>query len=128
MRTLNTIEIDVPRSKLIDSLKKSKEKFKEEHAKALEEWSELVGKYIDKCKALLSEGKLGQRDLYLNAHKPEDKAGEYDKIIGFFEASSDDTITITKEQYDCIENDEWDWRLQHRALLASNNTELMNYR
>lgn len=117
--TLKTIEIKVLKKTIISHLKTNKKKFLKELKAALKLYKEVVEKeLLDK----LEDHRAGKRvDLNMHIPYPKDHSAEYDKLVAFFSATKEADVTITKEQWDAVVNDEWDFRVQASDTVGTLN-------
>lgn len=125
---LDDITIEAATAGLIGKLRENKAKYVKEHAAAMDEWRKLVKAELEEKVKKLESGDLEQNDLSFEAIRPIDRSAQYDKMIGFFEASVEPILKLTKQQYDCIVNDQWDWRQDAARISASNRGTMSRYR
>jgi len=93
-----------------DLLAKLKEN-RETHTKCFEEarlaYVEKAQEAIEKKLEELKEGKATH--LAFSLRPPHDHSAEYDVVIQMVEATVDETIELTAEQFSCFILDEWQW-------------------
>ena len=117
--TLNSIESTVKRTLILETLQANKKKYVAEFLKAQELYHKMATEALESRLHAFREGK--GKDLSFNIPKPKNHTSEYDKTIAFFEASNDESITLTKEQWDSIVNDEWDFRFEASTIIGALN-------
>lgn len=108
MHTNLDISVRVKTKDLIKALKANKELHLKDYKKALEVWfKDLKEIYISLLKEIETRNMNAKYEICLQSPINNEKL--YEKYIGMFEMTTDDTIEISSEDYGCIVDDNWDW-------------------
>jgi hypothetical protein len=102
------INVKVPVAKLIEALISNKAKHLEDYSKAVTVYFRDMQELLSNLTYQSSQLNLSQ-DYTIKLHKPVNNEKLYDKYIGMFQMTVDDTIEISAEEYGCIVDDNWDW-------------------
>lgn len=102
-----SMKVKVKLSDLISALEKNKQKHLDDYKIACEVyWEEAESE----LKKLYKEVKAKTaKQIYLHKNPPINNEKLYDKYIGMFTLTVDETIEITTEDYGCIVDDSWSW-------------------
>jgi hypothetical protein len=108
-------KVNVSRLALIKALEKNRERHKATYEKAKVGFKK---KLIEVFSRALVVAKTGKYPTKLHLPIPAAHLEEYDRALGMLKMHTDDTITLTAQEYDCYIRDEWDWKA---AWSASNS-------
>lgn len=107
---MNTLSVTVPKSELLDCLKRNRKEHAEDTALAREGFRmELQQELEEKLETLKAGGSV---NLQIQCRKPDTHLDDYDDVIGMLEMATDTTVELSHEQYKCWVRDQWDWRDQ----------------
>ena len=118
--TDNNITMSFKTEEVSNRLKENKNKHETEYKEAkkeyvktvqkkLEEALKKVSKAIDAAKAgKVKLNNLGTHEVH-NLPEPHSYSKEYARVISMLEATCDETIELTSNEFDRFMNDNWDW-------------------
>lgn len=109
------INVTVKVADLIAALEKNKKKHQEDYKKALEVFFKELDQELHALWSHAHNKNLAVKYTY-NKSKPVDNSALYDKYIGMFKMSVEETSNISAEDYGCIVDDNWEWALSANLL------------
>lgn len=121
----NQLKVTVDRKTLLETIKKNREKFREDYELAKKGFRIELRKELAKKIRLLDEGK--KVDLTFKNHKPDNHLSKYDEIIEMLEMSGANEVELDSDAFKKYVKNEWDWaRYWHTSnsmymLSASSN-------
>lgn len=102
------MNVNVSRRVLLEKVSLNREAHRAVLEEALAGWRRVARQEL----TILTD-KVGQEKyprLHVNLPLPEDHSGEYDAAISMLEASVDDTIEISFDDYRQLALDQWGWK------------------
>jgi len=118
------IEIKANVNELLDHLKANRKAHVADYKKAVRVYK------ADLRDAVTELGKKARSAAFLDhsysvsLRKPELKLVEYNKHIAMLEMSTEDTIVIGSDEFDCIVNDNWHWLQAAKLVNFSYSSKL----
>ena len=99
----------VEKGKLLEALKRNREKHAVEYQDALEGWAETariqLADEIDDLKTCPEEA-----SLYFNLPKPESYVADYDRAIAMVEMDVRETLEMSESDFSKFVLDQWGWK------------------
>lgn len=109
-------EVKIKRDELKQIVAKNRAEHRDIFLKAQEKYREEVIKELD---AMLAEARAGRKvRRHIQLIEPTDYTAEYDRLLRMLELSTDDTVSLTEQEFTCYVMDEWGWS---RAWAVSNS-------
>jgi hypothetical protein len=105
-------EVKVKKAELLEILAKNRS---DHRGLFLEAQASYHKKVIEVLESLLStarEGKSFDLDQLMSLRKPQDYTAHYDRALKMLKMSVEDTVKITRAEFQCFVEDSWDWSRQ----------------
>lgn len=122
MHRIGIKDLEYPRKKLIEILKKNREAHKAEFKKAMEEYKIAIVKAAEELLENIKNGDDSTKRL--DVVKPVDHSNHYDRAIAMFELATADNIELKQEVFEQLVLDQWDWKDQLAQASMSNSKYL----
>ena len=108
---INTLQITVKVSKLLNILKENREKHKENYDNAVKKFLELSTNELTERLENIKQNKIEDinRILVFNLPVPVNYLSAYNEIINMLEFCAQEEIKIDSSQYNAWVEDKWDW-------------------
>lgn len=110
MNKVGEIEVQVPRSDLLNVLLKNRDAHKAIVKEAREGYVIKAREALERRLKDLAEGKIVSLDFNLTV--PVDNTKAYNTVIGMLQMSAEQTITLSASEYRCLVEDNWGWKQQ----------------
>lgn len=112
MRIVGSITTKVGVGDLITKLRANRSKHEEQHVIAMKAWRKKVSEVADASVKMADEGSLKKlpKDWNKVMDIPITYLKEYDNAILMLEASTDQELELTQEQFNCLYLDQWGWK------------------
>jgi hypothetical protein len=115
---LGELKFDFSRTEIMERVKENRDKHAEEFAVALKGYYLEVQEQLEKIaeeaqKASVKAGK--EKDpksltYSVNARKPEDHTGDYDRILDMLRLAKNENIELDEQEFAQYVRDEWAWK------------------
>lgn len=116
LRGLDTIRVDIP--KLIEVLKKNREKHVKEYNDAVEGWKLEALKVLKKKSQAIKKGEEFS-NLNFGLNKPVSHEKEYDRVIEMMEFTKDTELELDSQAFNQYVRDEWAWTQEFKTMSAN---------
>ena len=103
------MEAVIDKAKLLEILRANKAKHVEVFEEAVKGWKRHVLEVLNEKEKLIRSGRL-PKTLALSLPAPENRARDYDRVIGMLELHQGDTFTLPEQEYSWYVDDNWDWK------------------
>lgn len=114
-------EIEVNKTKLIETLYENKSKHIKEYNESITAWRDNIMQAVDKIKEKIQESPdVDPTHLISRIRKPHNHSDQYNTVIGMMEMDVKENVTISQSDYMYFIKDEWDWKRDFAATYASN--------
>lgn len=110
-------KVRINKDKLVAKLKENRSKHKEEFIAALQGWKTIV--LVTLKKNLTLAEKDEEWHLSVSEEKPQDHTKDYDHVISLLEASVDDIVVISAQEFRQYHDDEWRWKGVHTEAFSN---------
>lgn len=119
LRGLHTVRVET--IALIGMIRDNMAAHKAEYEQAIagfwDEFHDLVSKAADETRE--DARKLAEKAVYLK--RPESHVDDYERALAMLEASLDDELEITSDQFNCYWLDQWRWKEDFSSTAALYN-------
>jgi len=107
------MNLNVRVEELLVILRKNLKTHRQEYEKALEKWKDVVIIELEEFIAALKKGKK----IYIRSRLPvpEEHSDDYHAAIGLLEMAVDETIELSKDEYQTYVLDNWHWAASFAA-------------
>lgn len=107
------MEVRIKTDKLLAILKENLAKHREIVEEAFTQYRALA---ITELDAMIREAKAGKRIRRgITLVEPVDQTKEYQKAIRQLELSTEEVITLSEHEFDCLVMDNWNWKVSFSA-------------
>lgn len=114
------MDVKVKKDDILNKLRANREAHIVEYQKAVENYWRKAQELLDERMSMFgSEPNLeAVPHMHFEISAPENFVESYDSVIGMIEASADDTIVLSRQNYLMFMDDQWEWK-DHFAYLNS---------
>jgi len=139
MMASSSISMSFSKATVVETLKKNREEHETIYNEAVEGYRKAFVEAVRETEGILAD-KLGELDKTklpspsLKKHPlqslkvPKNQLKEYDTVLEMLELTSDDTIVLDQDQYNCYMKDNWYWMneflLNNSAYSATASSKL----
>ncbi len=112
-------KVTILKTALLESIQKNREQHEVEYREAYAGYVKVLRKSLEKCLALVADGKEVDRNKLLAMQEPTSHTKDYDRVILMLEMSVATEITISEQQFRQYVLDEWAWMAQFKGVSAT---------
>ncbi len=107
--------VTLSRADLVAKLKQNRAAHNEEYLTALTGWHQKVLTALHETSVEFDRTE-DTKDLNIGYRfpKPEDHTEDYDRVLEMLEWETQNTITLSQDEFRQLVQDDWDWSRQHR--------------
>lgn len=104
-------QVKVSKAELLKVVTENRAKHIAEHADAIEGYKEQVISDVQNALKIARKGQdVDFAAIYALANKPQSYVKDYDLKLRMLEMSTEDTITLSQQDFNQLVMDEWSWR------------------